>query len=163
MTMMSSEERMKVPLIATINHRTIDMRDSSLKVKIYRNGGIEVATSPFKPYYYMANEEGEEYKTIASDETVKLSKHHYLPMRETVPPTALYDGGREALLERLCIEHPEFFKDYPNDKPVKFLVFDIETKGFEFPTEGKWIYASPDGGETIYRREFGKYESREKI
>ena len=118
---------MKVPLIATINHRTIDMRDSSLKVKIYRNGGIEVATSPFKPYYYMANKEGEEYKTIASDETVKLSKHHYLPMRETVPPTALYDGGREALLERLCIEHPEFFKDYPNDKPVKCLVFDIET------------------------------------
>ena len=118
---------MKVPLIATINHRTIDMRDGSLKVKLYRNGEIEATTSPFKPYYYMADKEGEEYKTIASDKTIKLSKHHYLPMRETVPPTALYDGGREALLERLCIEHPEFFKDYPNDKPVKCLVFDIET------------------------------------
>ena len=26
-----------------------------------------------------------------------------------------------------------------------------------------WIYESPDGGKTIYRREFGKYDKREKI
>ena len=44
---------MKVPLIATINHRTIDLRDKTLKVKIYRNGTTEVATSPYKPYYYL--------------------------------------------------------------------------------------------------------------
>ena len=31
---------MKVPLIATVNHRTIDLRDGSLKVKIYRNSKI---------------------------------------------------------------------------------------------------------------------------
>jgi|10_taG_2_1085330.scaffolds.fasta_scaffold137532_2 hypothetical protein len=27
----------------------------------------------------------------------------------------------------------------------------IKTIGFEFPTEGNWVYESPDGGQTIYR------------
>ena len=44
-----------------------------------------------------------------------------------MPGHALYGGGRETLLERLCIEHPKFFADHPNDKEVKCLVFDIET------------------------------------
>ena len=33
---------------------------------------------------------------------------------------------------------------------------NIETEGFEFPTEGSWIYESPDGGETIFRRKTGE-------
>jgi DNA polymerase elongation subunit (family B) len=118
---------MKIPLIATINHRTIDLRSKALKVKIYRNGETEATVSPYIPYYYTQTEEGKEYKTIASDKTVTLSKHKYLPMRDIVPPTALYDGGREALLERLLIEHPDFFAAYPNTDNVKCLVFDIET------------------------------------
>ena len=118
---------MKVPLIATVNHRTIDLRDGSLKVKIYRNSKTEAAQSPYIPYYYMNDKDGKEYKTIASDKTVKLSKHNYVPKRDAVPPNALYDGGREALLERLLIEHPEFFSDFPNTDKVKTLVFDIET------------------------------------
>jgi hypothetical protein len=32
-----------------------------------------------------------------------------------------------------------------------------------FPEDKVWIYESPDGGKTIYRREFGKYDKREKI
>ena len=102
---------MNVPLIATINHRTIDLRDKSLKVKIYRNGTTEAIKSPYSPYYYLENEEGSEYRTIAS----------------VVPPQAIYDGGREALLERLIIEHPDFFSAYPNTDTLKSLVFDIET------------------------------------
>ena len=118
---------MKVPLIATINHRTIDLRDKSLKVKVYRNGKTEAVKSPYTPYYYLENKEGSEYRTIASDKTVKLTKHKYLPMSDTVPPQALYDGGREVLLERLLIEHPEFFSEFPNTDDLKTLVFDIET------------------------------------
>ena len=119
---------MKVPLMAQINAKTIDLRDSSLKVKIFRNGEVEGVTSPYKPYYYLPNGEGDEYKTIASDRKVKLTKHYYTPKRDIVPSHALYDGKREALLERLCIEHPEFFSNYPNTEPVKALVFDIETQ-----------------------------------
>ena len=33
---------------------------------------------------------------------------------------------------------------------------NIKTVGFEFPIEGEWIYESPDGGETIYRRKTGE-------
>ena len=39
---------------------------------------------------------------------------------------------------------------------------NIKTEGFEFPTEGKWIYESPDGDETIFRRKFGE-DDREEI
>jgi len=124
---------MKIPLIATINHRTIDLRNKKLKVKIYRNSDTEAVRSPYTPYYYIESPKGETYNTIASDKQVKLTKHTYLPMKDTVPPQALYDGGREALLERLLIEHPDFFKAYPNTDDLKTLVFDIETH-------------SPDGG-----------------
>ena len=123
---------MKVPLIATISHRTIDLRSGKLKVKIYRNSQTEAIESPYKPYYYMQGE-GDTYKTIASDKTVKLSKHHYIPNKDILPTQALYDGGREALLERLLIENPDFFNAYPNTDNLKTLVFDIETH-------------SPDGG-----------------
>ena len=116
---------MKVPLIATINQRTIDLRTGKLKVKIYRNSKVEAVESPYKPYFYTINEEGDKYKTIASDEEVQLSKHHYIPMKDIIPPTALYEGGREALLERLLIEHPDFFNAYPNTDNLKTLVFDI--------------------------------------
>ena len=119
---------MKVPLIASINHRTIDLRTGKLKVKIYRNSKTEAIESPYEPYYYMEGPKmSNPYRNIASDKVSHLTKHPYIPMRDVIPPTALYDGGREALLERLLIEHPDFFANYPNTDNVKCLVFDIET------------------------------------
>ena len=113
---------MKVPLIASINKRTIDLKTKKLKVKMYRNGEAEAVESPYTPYFYTKDKEGETKKLIASDETTQLKKHLYIPGKDHVPYHALFDGGREALLERLCIEHPKFFADYPNDKDVKCLV-----------------------------------------
>ena len=124
---------MKVPLIATVSHRTIDLRDGSQKIKIYRNGKVEAVKSPLIPYYYTMDENGKEYRTIASDKKVKLKRNNYIPKKDAVPPNAFYDGGREALLERLVIENPDFFSQYPNTDDLKCLVFDIETH-------------SPDGG-----------------
>ena len=124
---------MKIPLIATISHRTIDLRSGKLKVKIYRNSKTEAIESPYKPYYYKEHPTGEKFNTIASDKTVSLTKHNYIPNKDILPTQALYDGGRESLLERLCIEHPDFFNAYPNTDNLKTLVFDIETH-------------SPDGG-----------------
>ena len=118
---------MKVPLIATVNKRTIDLRDGTLKVKVFRNSDTEAVESPYKPYYYLPNGEGNEYKTIASSDTVKLSKHHYIPSKDILPHNALFEGGREVLLERLLIEHPDFFSQFPNTDDLKCLVFDIET------------------------------------
>ena len=118
---------MKVPLIATVNKRTIYLRDGRLKVKVFRNSDTEAVESPYKPYYYLPNGEGDEYKTIASSDTVKLSKHHYIPSKDILPHNALFEGGREVLLERLLIEHPDFFSQFPNTDDLKCLVFDIET------------------------------------
>ena len=118
---------MKIPLIARINKRTIDLKTKKLKVKMYRNGQAEAVESPYVPYFYTEDKEGETKKLVASDETVQLKKHLYIPGKDHIPTHALFDGGREALLERLCIEHPTFFANYPNDKDVKCLVFDIET------------------------------------
>ena len=118
---------MKVPLIGSINKRTINLKNKKLMVKMFRNGETEAVESPYTPYFYTEDEEGETKKLIASDETIKLKKHEYTPGKDHIPTHALFDGGREALLERLCIEHPTFFADYPNDNDVKCLVFDIET------------------------------------
>ena len=118
---------MKVPLIASINKRTIDLKTKKLKVKMYRNGQAEAVESPYTPYFYTEDKTGETKKLIASDESIQLKKHLYIPGKDHIPKTALFDGGRETLLERLCIEHPKFFADYPNDKDVRCLVFDIET------------------------------------
>ena len=117
---------MKVPLIASINKRTINLETKELMVKMYRNGQAMAVKSPFVPYYYIEDEtNGETKKLIASDKTAQLKKYNYIPGKDHVPNHALFDGGREALLERLCIEHPTFFADYPNDQDVKCLVFDI--------------------------------------
>ena len=59
---------MKVPLMASLSPKTIDLRDKSLKVKMYRNSRPEVVTSPYKPYFYMEDDNGEEFKTIAKSE-----------------------------------------------------------------------------------------------
>jgi len=118
---------MKIPLIGSINKRTINLKNKKLMVKMYRNGKAEAVESPYKPYFYTEDKEGETKKLIASTKTAQLKKHLYTPGKDHIPKTALFDGGREALLERLCIEHPKFFANYPNDQDVKCLVFDIET------------------------------------
>jgi DNA polymerase elongation subunit (family B) len=118
---------MKIPLIASINKRTINLKTKKMMVKMYRNGEVDAVESPYIPYFYTEDKEGETKKLIASSETIQLKKHLYIPGKDHIPKTALFDGGREALLERLLIEQPKFFADYPNDKDVKCLVFDIET------------------------------------
>ena len=69
---------MKVPLIASINKRTINLETKELMVKMYRNGQAMAVKSPFVPYYYIEDDSGEKKRLIASDKTVNLKKHHYL-------------------------------------------------------------------------------------
>ena len=64
---------MKVPLIASINHRTIDLKNKTLKVKMFRNGKPEAVESPYSPYYYIESPEGEEKRLVASDKTIKVT------------------------------------------------------------------------------------------
>ena len=54
----------------------------------------------------------------------------------------------------------EMIKDTPNDAE---LGNKIRKKSWEKQKETKYIYESPDKGETIYRREFGNYDKKELI
>ncbi|BCV02376.1 MAG: hypothetical protein CM15mV52_0280 [uncultured marine virus] len=67
---------MKVPLIASINKRTINLETKELMVKMYRNGQATAVKSPFVPYYY-TEDRRETKRLIASDKTVNLKKHLY--------------------------------------------------------------------------------------
>ena len=54
----------------------------------------------------------------------------------------------------------EMIKDTPNDAE---LGNKIRRKSWEKQKETKYIYESPDGGKTVYRREFGNYDKKELI
>ena len=123
---------MKVPLIGVLSPNTRNMRTGELQCLMYRNGHKMASTVPYKPYYYVPHPEGSTKQVLGRD-TMLLAKVEYTPGKDIVSPSALYEGGREHLLERLCIEHPEHFYDYPCEAPLRSLCFDIETH-------------SPDGG-----------------
>jgi hypothetical protein len=59
----------------------------------------------------------------------------------------------------------EMVKNTPNDADLGSKIREMSWKQDEQQEEnkGKYIYESPDGGKTIYRREFGNYDKREKI
>jgi len=97
-----------------------------------------------------------------SDEWYSVQEVYYddetgEPMAQTIDLQVECDTitGMRAQLERMinCLDQPVLDEGDIVDKPESS---NIETKGFEFPTEGKWIYESPDGGKTIYRRKFGE-------
>ena len=118
---------MKVPLIGILSPNTRNMRTGELQTLMYRNGHKQAATVPYQPYYYVSHPSGSTKKVLGYTEPQSLTKVHYKPNRDIISPNALFEGGREHLLERLCIEHPEFFLDYPNEAPLKSMAFDIET------------------------------------
>ena len=67
--------KMKIPLIGSINRRTINLKTKKLMVKMYRNGKAEAVESPYIPYFYTEDKNGETKKMIASNESIQLKKH----------------------------------------------------------------------------------------
>jgi len=86
------------------------------------------------------------------------------PMAQTIDLTIEGDTITEmrTQLERMinCLGQPVL--DESDIIPTSSEGSNIETEGFEFPTEGSWIYESPDGGETIYRKKMGE-DKREEL
>ena len=104
-----------------------------------------------------------------SDEWYSIQEIYYdddgQPMAQTIDLTIEGDTITEmrTQLERMinCLDQSVLDESdiWP---PTLSEGSNIETEGFEFPTEGNWIYESPDGGATIYRRKMGE-DNREKI
>ena len=59
----------------------------------------------------------------------------------------------------------EIIDNTPNDAQLGSKIREISWKQDQQQKEnkGKYIYESPDGGKTVYRREFGNYNKKEKI
>jgi len=94
---------------------------------MWRNGKKEVNEAPYETYCYVPDSEtGKQYKLTGQSGSILLRKEHYRAGEE-LPSSLILDGGRENIMDRLVIEHPDYFYGFPNDEPLRTLCFDIET------------------------------------
>jgi len=103
------------------------METGNLNAIMWRNGKKQVSEAPYNTYCYVPDSEtGEQYELTGQSGSILLRKEHYRAGEE-LPSSLILDGGRENIMDRLVIEHPDYFYGFPNDEPLKTLCFDIET------------------------------------
>ena len=118
---------MKVPLIGICSPNTVNLETGNLQSIMWRNGKKESHVVPYKPYCYIPDTEtGKQYNRTGKEGSILLRKEYYRAGEE-LPSSLILDGGREQIMDRLLIEHPDYFYKFANDQPVKSLCFDIET------------------------------------
>ena len=118
---------MKVPLIGICSPNTVNLETGNLQSIMWRNGKKESNVVPYKPYCYVPDSEtGKQYSRTGKEGSILLRKEYYRAGEE-LPSSLILDGGRENIMDRLVIEHPDYFNKFANDQPVKSLCFDIET------------------------------------
>ena len=119
---------MKIPLIAMSSNYTVNRMTGEQQIIVWTNGEKRIIKSPREHYYYVPNEEGNEYKVLGSKNR-KFKRHQVNNAQElhpdNIPPYAKLDGVTNNEIERICIEHPDFFNQYPH-KNLKSLGFDLE-------------------------------------
>ena len=119
-------QRMKVPLIGITSPNTINLETGEQQAILYVNGEKVVVKTPYEPYCYVPDENGKQYRSTGKEGLMSLRKQPYRAGEE-LPASVIIDGGREQVMDRLVIEHPDFFYQYANTEPVRSLCFDIET------------------------------------
>ena len=118
---------MKVPLIGVCSPYTRNLETGDLQSIIWRDGKKEVNVAPYEPYVYVPdNEAGQEYRLTGREGSMSLRKEQYRAGEE-LPSSLILDGGRENVMDRLVIEHPDYFYKFPNEQELRTLCFDIET------------------------------------
>ena len=141
---------MKVPLIGICSPNTVNLETGNLQSIMWRNGKKESHVVPNKPYCYVPDTEtGKQYNRTGKEGSILLRKEYYRAGEE-LPSSLILDGGREQIMDRLLIEHPDYFYEFANDQPVKSLCFDIETHspdgsfpfGENYPVVAIWIVTS---------------------
>ena len=113
---------MKVPLIGVCSPNTRNLKTGNLQAVIWRNGEKITDIVPYIPDY----ETGEQYNITGKEGSMMLRREYY-KAGEELPSSLMLDGGRENVMDRLVIEHPDYFYKFANDQHVKSLCFDIET------------------------------------
>ena len=117
---------MKIPLIGITSPNTINLETGEQQAILYVNGKRRVVKTPYEPYCYVPDENGKQYRLTGQKGLMNLRKQPHRAGEE-LPKSVIIDGGREQVMDRLVIEHPDFFYQYANTEPVRSLCFDIET------------------------------------
>ena len=131
---------MKVPLIADSSHRTVNKQTGAQQVILWSRGDKLVIKSPRTHSYYIPNAEGDSYRVLGKTKRVRYNKYNVENIGELgvdkLPPHAHLDGVTRNEVERISIEHPEFFGKFTSPH-VKTMCFDIETYSSDstFPFE----------------------------
>ena len=124
---------MKVPLAAMSGPQTVNKYNGKQNVLIWKDGEKLVVPSPREHYYYMPDKNGEEREILGKrgphTARPKYKKHLVENINELNPdalsPLAQIDGVTRNEIERICIEHDDFFKSYPSQEPSS-VGFDFE-------------------------------------
>ena len=118
---------MKIPLIGVCSPYTRNIETGEMQSIVWRDGEKEVHKAPYEPYVYVQDHEtGSPYRITGKEGSILLRKEHYRAGEE-LSRALILDGGRENIMERLLIEHPDYFLQYPHKDELKVLCFDIET------------------------------------
>ena len=118
---------MKVPLIGVCSPYTRNIETGEMQSIVWRDGIKEAHRAPYSPYCYVQDHEtGKPYRITGQEGSMLLRKEYY-KAGEELSGAIILDGGRENIMERLLIEHPDYYYQFPNEKELKVLCFDIET------------------------------------
>lgn len=120
---------MNVPLSAFSNYSTVNRMNGEQQLIIWQNGEKKVIKSPRTHKYYMSDKKGQEYDVLGNSMPQLLKGYHVNNLSELRPeaisPLSKIDGLTRNEIERVCIEHPEFFTEYSSREPTS-LGFDLE-------------------------------------
>ena len=126
--MLSEVINMKIPLMAISNYTTINKHTGQQQVILWSRDERLVVKSPRNHYYYKAGE-GEHYKVLGKSKLMKYNKHLVENVGELnndkLGPFAKIDGVNINEIERIAIEHPDFFPKFYG-KPPRSLCYDLE-------------------------------------
>ena len=119
---------MKVPLMAIANYSTVNKMTGQQQVVLWSRDEKLVVKSPRNHYYYKTGE-GEHYKVLGKSKSQEYNRHLVQNVTELKPdligPLSKIDGVTVNEIERIAIEHPDFFPKFYG-QPPKSLCYDLE-------------------------------------
>tara|TARA_R110000751_G_scaffold119302_8_gene219772 strand:- start:1894 stop:4131 length:2238 start_codon:yes stop_codon:yes gene_type:complete len=130
---------MNIPLSAFSNYGTVNRMTGEQQLIIWQNGEKKVITSPRIHQYFMKDKTGKEYDVLGNSMPQLFKNYSVNNLSELRPeaisPLAKIDGLNRNEIERVCIEHPDFFTEYESREPTS-LGFDLEVSSADgsFPS-----------------------------
>ena len=130
---------MNIPLSAFSTYNTVNRMNGKQQIIIWKDGEKRVVSSPRTHSYYLHDSRGKEYDVLGKSTSQLLKKYNVENLGELKPesisPLSKIDGVTRNEIERVCIEHPEFFTGFSQKDPTS-LGFDLEVSSADgsFPS-----------------------------